>query len=80
MRLSDNGLNAQLVRHVTPSATAGAACWATCGAAFWSLLHKRQLRARIHADHEQVECGPGAAINPDGDVAGGKFEAVSKSA
>ena len=24
--------------------------------------------------------GPGAAINPDGDVAGGKFEAVSKSA
>lgn len=87
LHLSDIGINAQLVRHAQRRNWHGLIGYAR--AAFWSLLHRRQLRVRIHTDAGDVErtammvvlanarvYGTGAAINPDGDVSDGKFEVV----
>jgi len=87
LHLSDIGLNAQLVRYAQRQSWRGMLGYAR--AAFWSLLHKRLLRVRIHTDEGEVErtafmvvlanarvYGTGATINPDGDVADGKFEVV----
>ena len=87
LHLSDIGLNAQLVRHAKHKNWRGMLGYAR--AAFWSVLHRRQLRVRIHTDEGEVSraammvvlanarvYGTGATINPDGDVADGKFEVV----
>ena len=87
LHLSDIGLNAQLVRYAQRQNWRGMLGYAR--AAFWSLLHRRQMRVRIQCDDEQLDrtafmvvlanarvYGTGAAINPDGDVADGKFEVV----
>lgn len=87
LHLSDIGLNAQLVRHAQTRNWRGMLGYAR--AAFWSLLRRRLLRVRIQCDAAEVErtafmvvlanarvYGTGAAINPDGDVADGRFEVV----
>ncbi len=87
LHLSDIGLNAQLVRHAQRQNWRGMLGYAR--AAFWSLLHRRQMRVRIQTDAGAVEraafmvvlanarvYGTGAVINPKGDVADGKFEVV----
>jgi diacylglycerol kinase family enzyme len=87
LHLSDIGLNAQLVRHAQRQNWRGMLGYAR--AAFWSLLRRRLMRVRIHTDEGNVErtafmvvlanarvYGTGATINPDGDVADGRFEVV----
>lgn len=87
LHLSDIGLNAQLVRHAQRRNWRGMLGYAR--AAFWSLLRRRLMRVRVQCDNEQVErtafmvvlanarvYGTGAAINPHGDVADGRFEVV----
>ncbi|WP_310395388.1 diacylglycerol kinase family protein [Hymenobacter sp.] len=87
LHLSDIGLNAQLVRHAQRRNWHGMLGYAR--AAFWSLLRRRLLRVRVQSDTEDMErtafmvvlanarvYGTGAEINPDGDVADGKFEVV----
>ena len=87
LHLSDIGINAQLVRHAQRRNWHGMMGYAR--AAFWSLLRRRLLRVRIQTDGGDVEraafmvvlanarlYGTGAAINPDGDVADGRFEVV----
>jgi diacylglycerol kinase (ATP) len=87
LHLSDVGLNAQLVRHAKSRSWSGLLGYAR--AAFWSLLRRRQMRVLIQTDEGEVErlafivvlanarvYGTGAAINPDGDVADGRFEVV----
>ena len=87
LHLSDVGLNAQLVRYAQNQNWRGMLGYAR--AAFWSLLRRRLMHVRIQCDDEQVErtafmvvlanarvYGTGATINPNGDVADGKFEVV----
>ncbi|WP_240735085.1 diacylglycerol kinase family protein [Hymenobacter sp. UV11] len=87
LHLSDIGLNAQLVRHAHARHWRGLLGYAR--AAFWSLLRRRRLHVRIRTDTGEVErtafmvvlanarvYGTGATINPNGDVADGRFEVV----
>ncbi len=88
LHLSDIGINAQLVRHAQRQSWHGLLGYAR--AAFWSLLHRRLLQVSIQTDEgPPVQraavmvvlanarlYGTGAAINPDGDIADGRFEVV----
>ena len=87
IHLSDIGLNAMLVRHFEDSKKRG--MWGYGKALFGVLMKKEKMRVTIKTDTETVKrkaymvalanarkYGTGANINPDGDVADGKFEVV----
>jgi len=87
LHLSDIGLNAQLVRYAQRQSWRGMLGYAR--AAWWTVRHRRLLQVRIQCDADEVVrtafmvvlanarvYGTGAAINPDGDVADGRFEVV----
>lgn len=85
--LSDIGLNALLVKYFEASAQRG--MWGYARSLLKMLWNKRKMRVAIQTDDVLVKrkaymvaianaemYGTGAIINPDGDVADGKFEVV----
>ena len=87
IHLSDLRLNAMLVRYFEESTKRG--MWGYGKAIFRVLWEKRKMRVTIQTDSETIKrkaymvalanarkYGTGANINPEGDVADGKFEVV----
>jgi diacylglycerol kinase (ATP) len=87
IHLADIGLNAMLVHDFEKSETRG--MWGYGRAVFHMLWKKQKMRVRITTDKGEVKrhaymvalanarkYGTGANINPDGDVADGRFEVV----
>ena len=87
IHLSDLGLNAMLVRYFEESTKRG--MWGYGKAIFRVLWENRKMRVTIQTDSETIKrkaymvalanarkYGTGANINPEGDVADGKFEVV----
>jgi diacylglycerol kinase (ATP) len=87
IHLSDIGLNAMLVKNFETSKTRG--MWGYGRAVFRMLWEKQKMRVTIKTDETEVKraaymvalanarkYGTGANINPNGDVADGKFEIV----
>jgi diacylglycerol kinase (ATP) len=87
IHLSDIGLNAMLVKYFEKSKKRG--MWGYGKTILRVMWEKQKLRVTIKADEETVKrkaymvtianarkYGTGANINPDGDVADGKFEIV----
>ena len=87
IHLSDIGLNAMLVKYFEQSKKRG--MWSYGKAIFRVLWEKQKLRVTIKTDDVEItrkaymvalanarKYGTGANINPDGDVADGKFEVV----
>jgi diacylglycerol kinase family enzyme len=87
IHLSDLGLNAMLVKHFEHSKRRG--MWEYAKAFLRVLLEKQVMRVAIKADEVSVvhkafmvalanarKYGTGANINPEGNVADGKFEVV----
>lgn len=87
IHLSDIGLNAMLVKSFEKSDSRG--MWGYGKAVFKMLAQKQKMKLQITTDEGTVQrkaymvvvanasmYGTGATINPDGDVADGKFEAV----
>lgn len=85
--LSDIGLNALLVKYFEASNTRG--MWGYARSLLKMLWNKRKMRVAIQTDEGLIKrkaymvalanaemYGTGAVINPDGDVADGKFEVV----
>lgn len=85
--LSDVGMNALLVRYFEESKTRG--MWGYGRSLFKMFWNKQRMQVSIKTDHEFVHCkaymvvlanaekyGTGAIINPNGNVADGKFEVV----
>jgi len=85
--LSDIGLNALLVKYFEASNTRG--MWGYARSLFKMLWNKRKMRVTIQTDEALIKrkaymvalanaemYGTGAVINPNGDVADGKFEVV----
>ncbi|HUC82558.1 MAG TPA: YegS/Rv2252/BmrU family lipid kinase, partial [Flavisolibacter sp.] len=85
--LSDVGLNALLVKYFEASKTRG--MWGYARSLFKMLWNKRKMRVAIQTDEKLIKrkaymvaianaemYGTGAVINPNGDVADGKFEIV----
>ncbi len=87
MHLSDIGLNAMLVKYFEKSG--GRGMWGYGQAIFRVLWEKRKMKVTIETDEGTMKryaymvaianarkYGTGANINPEGDVADGKFEVV----
>lgn len=87
MHLSDIGLNALLVKYFEQSKKRG--MWGYGKAVFRVLWEKQKLRVKIETDEETVKryaymvaianarkYGTGANINPEGNIADGKFEVI----
>lgn len=85
--LSDIGLNALLVKYFEASKKRG--MWGYARSLFKMLWNKRKMRVAIETDDKLIKrkaymvaianaemYGTGAVINPNGDVADGKFEIV----
>jgi diacylglycerol kinase (ATP) len=87
IHLSDIGLNALLIKYFEQSKKRG--MWGYAKAVFRVLWEKQRMLVSIEADSKKVnrsaymvalanarKYGTGANINPDGDIADGKFEIV----
>jgi YegS/Rv2252/BmrU family lipid kinase len=87
LHLSDVGMNAMLVKYFDEAP--GRGMWTYAKGLLKVLWRKRKLRLTLETDEGEMKCqaymvvlanarkyGTGANINPEGDVADGKFEVV----